>query len=196
MWILRRQTGYRHSLFLIYQHKNCCCIVLVCNSSVSAMQLIGFNLALSLQVLVVKSLNLESFLWTVSDKKNNGFFLNGAEISFNSVISANSGNLINHWSMNWAQFKDPVFHRCLGIDVVVSWSLRHKVAGLHLLMTNIFCQWIQYFWTYLNMKLVGWTVQHQNNNMLNKTRNQRQETGLNRQEENKEMCVSVRFLVI
>ena len=28
------------------------------------------------------------------------FFLNGAELSLNPV---NSGNLINHWSMNWAQ---------------------------------------------------------------------------------------------
>ena len=25
----------------------------------------------------------------------------------------NSGNLINHWSMNWAQFEDPVSHMCL-----------------------------------------------------------------------------------
>ena len=32
------------------------------------------------------------------------FFLNGAE------LSVNSGNLINHWNMNWAQFKDPVSH--------------------------------------------------------------------------------------
>ena len=38
------------------------------------------------------------------------FFLNGAELSVNSV---NSGNLINHFSMNWAQFKDPVSHLCL-----------------------------------------------------------------------------------
>ena len=38
------------------------------------------------------------------------FFLNGAELSLNSV---NSGNLMNHRSMNWAQFKDPVSHMCL-----------------------------------------------------------------------------------
>ena len=41
------------------------------------------------------------------------FFLNVAELSTNSVNSANSGNLINHWSMNWAQFKDPISHMCL-----------------------------------------------------------------------------------
>ena len=35
------------------------------------------------------------------------FFLNAAELSLNSV---NSGNLINHRNMNWAQFKDPVSH--------------------------------------------------------------------------------------
>ena len=38
------------------------------------------------------------------------FFLNGAELSLNS---ANLGNLINHGSMNWVQFKDPVTHICL-----------------------------------------------------------------------------------
>ena len=29
------------------------------------------------------------------------FLLNGAELSLNSVNSANSRNLVNHWSMNW-----------------------------------------------------------------------------------------------
>ena len=32
-------------------------------------------------------------------------FLKGTR---NSVNSAKSGNLINHWSMNWAQIKDPL----------------------------------------------------------------------------------------
>ena len=40
-------------------------------------------------------------------------FLNGSEISFDSVISVNSGNPINQESMNSAQFKDPVPHTCL-----------------------------------------------------------------------------------
>ena len=48
------------------------------------------------------------------------FFLNGAEFSLSSVNSANSGNLINHWSMNWAKFKDPVSHVCLAGAVVAS----------------------------------------------------------------------------
>ena len=52
------------------------------------------------------------------------FFLNGAELSLNSVNSGNSGNLINHWSMNWAQFKDPIFHMCLAGTLVASWSLK------------------------------------------------------------------------
>ena len=34
------------------------------------------------------------------------FFLNGAKLSLNSV---NSGNLIKHWSMNSAHFKDPMY---------------------------------------------------------------------------------------
>ena len=56
------------------------------------------------------------------------FFLNGAELSLNSV---NSEKLINHPSMNWAQFKDPVSHMCLPGAVVASWSLRQEVAGLN-----------------------------------------------------------------
>ena len=61
--------------------------------------------------------------------------------------SLNSGNLINHWNMNWAQFKDPVTHMCLAGTVVASWSLTQEVAGqqvrAHLLKWQIFCHWIQ-----------------------------------------------------
>ena len=42
------------------------------------------------------------------------FFLNGAELSLNSVF------WINRWSMNWAQFKDPDSHMCLSGTVVAS----------------------------------------------------------------------------
>ena len=43
--------------------------------------------------------------------------------------SVNSGNLINHWSMNWAQFKDFASHIYLAGIVVASWSLTQEVAG-------------------------------------------------------------------
>ena len=46
-----------------------------------------------------------------------------------SVNSANWGNLLNHWSMNWNQFKDPVSNLCLAGAVVASWSLTQEVAG-------------------------------------------------------------------
>ena len=41
--------------------------------------------------------------------------------------------------MNWAKFKDPVSHMCLGA-MVASWSLTQEVAGLSpiAVMTNIF----------------------------------------------------------
>ena len=67
--------------------------------------------------------SLFSLLWVSLNSNGNGchgfqcvtktmeFFLNGADLSLNSVISANSGNLKNHWSMNWAQFK--VFVTCV-----------------------------------------------------------------------------------
>ena len=47
----------------------------------------------------------------------------------NSLNLPNSGELINHQSMNWAQFKDPVSHMCLAGTVVESWSLTQEVAG-------------------------------------------------------------------
>ena len=47
--------------------------------------------------------------------------------------------------MNWAQFKDSVFHMCHASAVVASWSLTQEVAGwqgrallLYSIMTNIF----------------------------------------------------------
>ena len=46
------------------------------------------------------------------------FFLNGTELSLNSVSSK---NLINHWSMNWAQFKDPVSRICRA-NILVSYT--------------------------------------------------------------------------
>ena len=54
------------------------------------------------------------------------FFLNGTELLLNSV---NSEKLINHWSMNWAQFKDPISHMCLAGAVVACSSLAQEVAG-------------------------------------------------------------------
>ena len=52
------------------------------------------------------------------------FFLNKAEHPLNS---ANLENLINHWSMNWVQFKDPVSHMCLAGAVVLSLTLTQEV---------------------------------------------------------------------
>ena len=61
------------------------------------------------------------------------FFLNEGELSLNSL---NSRNLINYWSMNWSQFKDPISHICIAGTVVASWSLTQEVAGWALLMLN------------------------------------------------------------
>ena len=67
------------------------------------------------------------------------FFLNGAKLSLNSVISANWGNLINHRSMNWAQFKYPIFHMCYAGAVVVCLSLTQEVAGSTPFNDKYFC---------------------------------------------------------
>ena len=60
--------------------------------------------------------------------------------------TANSGNRINHWSMNWRQFKDHVSHMCLAGAVVASWSLMQEVAGSipFTVMTNISHHCIQW----------------------------------------------------
>ena len=65
-------------------------------------------------------LKLHKYLWGTFPRKTLEFSLNGAELSLNAV---NSGNLINHRSTNWAEFKDPVPHMCLAGDVVASRSL-------------------------------------------------------------------------
>ena len=53
-------------------------------------------------------------------------FPNGAELSLNS---ANSGNLTNHRSMNWAKFLDPVSFMSLGGAMVVPCFLAQQVTG-------------------------------------------------------------------
>ena len=75
------------------------------------------------------------------------FFLNGAELSLNSV---NSGNLANYWSMNWAQLKDAVSHMCLAGTVVASWSLTREVAGPNPFIDKCFCHRIRWIhWKHL-----------------------------------------------
>ena len=55
-------------------------------------------------------------------------------------LSVNSDNLINHWSMNWNQFKDPTSNVCLAGTVVACWSLTQEMASSSpfTVMTNIF----------------------------------------------------------
>ena len=67
------------------------------------------------------------------------FSLNGAELSLNSLNSANSGNLVNHSSMNWVQFKDLGVQMCLADTVVASWSLTQEVAGPSPFNDKYFC---------------------------------------------------------
>ena len=93
-----------------------------------------------------------------------------------SLNSANSGKLINHWSMNWAQFKDPVSHMCLAGTVVASWSFTQSWLGGRFELFNCndkyFCHWIQWIlwkhlgktqlWGLVNYKLNLFTLQRHN----------------------------------
>ena len=69
--------------------------------------------------------------------KHNGVFL---KWNRNSLNSTNSRKLINHPSMNWAQFKDPVSHMHLAGSTLVSYTRGSWVAGLNpfTVITNIF----------------------------------------------------------
>ena len=49
----------------------------------------------------------------------------------NSLNAANSGKLINHLTITWAQFKDHLSHMCLAGAVVACWSLTQEVPELH-----------------------------------------------------------------
>ena len=73
------------------------------------------------------------------------FFLNWAELLLNLVNSANSRNLINHWSMNWAQFKHPVSHMCLAGTVVASYKRGGRYEPFYF-NDKYFChiRWIQW----------------------------------------------------
>ena len=64
---------------------------------------------------------------------NGAFFLNGAELSMNSVILVNSSSLRNHWSMNWIQFKGSLCYRCLPDAVVACWFLTQEIEGSNIL---------------------------------------------------------------
>ena len=48
------------------------------------------------------------------------------------------GESVNYWSMNWAQFNDPVSHICLAGIVVHPGLLQKSWQVRALLMTNIF----------------------------------------------------------
>ena len=79
------------------------------------------------------------------------------------VNSTNSGNLINHCSMNWSQFKDPVSHMCLAGTVVACWFLTQETTGSNLLITNIFVTEFTgktqlFSVTLSNMQGTGWTI--------------------------------------
>ena len=65
------------------------------------------------------------------------------KLNRNSMNSANSRNLINHWSMNWSHFKYLVSHMCLAGAVVASWSLTQEDGRFKPFYCNdkYFCHW-------------------------------------------------------
>ena len=81
----------------------------------------------------------------------------------NSLNSANSGSLIYHWSMNWVQFKYPVFHKFFAGTMVASWSYTRGgwVAGLNPfnVMRNIFVTEFSEFSENIQGKLKYYTTQ-------------------------------------
>ena len=64
--------------------------------------------------------NYNHNIWPINVMRVFGVF---PKSNRNSLNSLNSWNQINHVSMNWAQFKDPVSHMFLAGSVVASWSI-------------------------------------------------------------------------
>ena len=94
------------------------------------------------------------------------FSLNGAELSLNSVNSANWENLRNHWSMNWVQYKDLLCYLCLCGLVVSSLSLTWEILGSNptmLIFCFIYfsCDWIQRIqWKHLEKTPLSPNIYH------------------------------------
>ena len=63
-------------------------------------------------------------------------FLSGVEVSVNLV------DMINHWSMNCAQFKDFVSHKCLADAGLL--HERWQVRALFYYNDKYFCHWIRW----------------------------------------------------
>ena len=68
-----------------------------------------------------------------------------SQLNGNSMNSVDSRNLINHWSINWNQFKDPACYMCLvGLLHKRPFGLshrRHKIRRMYFSQKH--CQWIQ-----------------------------------------------------
>ena len=69
------------------------------------------------------------------------FFLNG-----NAFCRFCTFYLINPWSMNWAQFKDPLCYLCLHSAVVSSLFLMQEVVGSRLILfAKIFYKFCRFY---------------------------------------------------
>ena len=66
-------------------------------------------------------------LWKTLSQFANSFIKNYL-INWSRLISVNSRNLINHWSMNWDQFKVPLCYYCFLGSVVTLWFLKWQVV--------------------------------------------------------------------
>ena len=66
------------------------------------------------------------FVWSDTCKYNT----EPIEFSLNRTgFQVNSGKLRNHWSMNWAQFKDPHCYLCLHGTLEAFWFITQEVGG-------------------------------------------------------------------
>ena len=81
--------------------------------------------------------------------------------------SVNLGILINHWNMNWSQFKDPVSHMCLAGSILVSNVGGGRFEPFYC-YDKYFCHWIRWIqWKHLGKtqlgceSFTGWLIGHE-----------------------------------
>ena len=70
--------------------------------------------------------------------------------------SVNSRKLINHWSVIWAQFKDPHCYLCLPGSVVACWFITQAVGvRIHFFCKNNFYRFCRFFRIHLGKTWLG-----------------------------------------
>ena len=84
-----------------------------------------------------------------------------------NMNSPKSGDLINHWSINWDQFEDLVSDMCLPGSVEVSWSLTREATCSNSFNEKYICQWFYWIqWKFWENSIERYNILYHNKSLL------------------------------